>query len=67
MRLATRLSRLETLLLPQPERVWRVYLTVPRPVYSLAEPCSEHDDCLVRVNGPLEMHLGYQTEREGPT
>jgi hypothetical protein len=67
MHLATRLSRLETWLLLRPERLWRVYLTVPRPVYSLAEPCPEHRDCLVRVNGPLEMHLAHPPDGEGPT
>jgi hypothetical protein len=65
MRLDSRLSRLETRLLPLKERVWQVFLTVPRPLYSNSKPCPEHDGCLVGVNGPLEMHCFCPPDTEG--
>lgn len=64
MRLGTRLTTLETRLLPKKERVWKVFLTVPRPVYSLAEPCDEHNGCLVRLSGSLEMHFSSSLQSE---
>jgi hypothetical protein len=67
VRLGARLTTLEARLPLKKERVWRVFLTVPRPLYSLAVPCSEHNDCLVKISGPIEMHLAYPPQTDGAT